>query len=56
MHALMGFERLGNLHILSLCQYIPDTSTCSMIINVDVVLLFYVHGKHLRSCRDGQLT
>ena len=27
--------------------------------NIDVivvVLLFYVHGKHLRSCRDGQLT
>ena len=21
-----------------------------------VVLLFYVHGKHLRSCRDSQLT
>ena len=21
-----------------------------------VALLFYVHGKHLRSCRDGQLT
>ena len=21
-----------------------------------VVLLFYVHSKHLRSCRDGQLT
>ena len=21
-----------------------------------IVLLFYVHGKHLRSCRDGQLT
>ena len=21
-----------------------------------VVLLFYVQGKHLRSCRDGQLT
>ena len=21
-----------------------------------VVLLFYVHGKHLRSCRDGQFT
>ena len=21
-----------------------------------VVLLFYVHGKHLRSCREGQLT
>ena len=23
---------------------------------VVVVLLFYVHGKHLRSCRDGLLT
>ena len=23
---------------------------------VVVVLLFYDHGKHLRSCRDGQLT
>ena len=22
---------------------------------VVVVLLFYVHGNHLRSCRDGQL-
>ena len=21
-----------------------------------VALLFYVHGKHLKSCRDGQLT
>ena len=26
------------------------------IFIVVVVLLFYVHGKHLRSCRDGQLT
>ena len=23
---------------------------------VVVALLFFVHGKHLRSCRDGQLT
>ena len=23
---------------------------------VVVLLLFYVHGKHLRSCGDGQLT
>ena len=23
---------------------------------VVVVLLFYVHGKHLRSCQEGQLT
>ena len=27
-----------------------------MHLVVVVVLLFYVHGKHLRSCRDGQLT
>ena len=26
------------------------------VVVVFVVLLFYVHGKHLRSCRDGQLT
>ena len=26
------------------------------IVVVVVVLLFYVHGKHPRSCRDGQLT
>ena len=24
--------------------------------NIVVVVLFYVHGKHLRSYRDGQLT
>ena len=28
----------------------------SKIFVVVVALLFYVHGKHLRSCRDGQLT
>ena len=26
------------------------------VVVVAVALLFYVHGKHLRSCRDGQLT
>ena len=28
----------------------------SICVVVVVDLLFYVHGKHLRSCRDGQLT
>ena len=28
----------------------------SLLFDFVVVLLFYVHGKHLRSCRDGQLT
>ena len=27
-----------------------------VVFVVVVVLLFYVHGKHLRSYRDGQLT
>ena len=31
-------------------------STIALFVVVVVVLLFYVHGKHLRSCRDGQLT
>ena len=30
--------------------------SCICWIGWLVVLLFYVHGKHLRSCRDGQLT
>ena len=29
---------------------------CVCVCVVVVVLLFNVHGKHLRSCRDGQLT
>ena len=29
---------------------------CQIFDFVVVVLLFYVHGKHIRSCRDGQLT
>ena len=32
-------------------------SVTRILCNLAVfVLLFYVHGKHLRSCRDGQLT
>ena len=26
------------------------------VVKFCIVLLFYVQGKHLRSCRDGQLT
>ena len=34
-----------------------DLFSAVSYILVDVVaLLFYVHGKHLRSCQDGQLT
>ena len=36
----------------------PVTATRYVCFATDVVvaLLFYVHGKHRRSCRDGQLT
>ena len=38
------------MHIIS------DRQIPNLIYVVVVVLLFNVHGKHLRSCRDGQLT
>ena len=37
----------------------PELTLVATLIGevvVVVVLLFYVHGKYLRSCRDGQLT
>ena len=37
---LLEVTEAGTIHINASC----------------VVLLFYVHGKHQRSCRDGQLT
>ena len=46
-----------------LVSYTKDKSVCRSrqlkavaVVVVVVALLFYVHGKHLRSCRDGQLT
>ena len=38
-----------------------ETENCNkpqiiIVVAVVAVLLFYVHGKHLRSCRGGQLT
>ena len=54
-----------------LSDYLPSTVLCylkhceqrrikahsdKVFVVVVVVLVFYVHGKHLRSCRDGQLT
>ena len=44
-------------------SYLPMSQLCYRIYPairgfcfLFFVLLFYVHGKHLRSCRDGQLT
>ena len=38
--------------------YFEETTSDSILLSDVLVvgLLFYVHGKHLRSCRDGQLT
>ena len=51
---------ISDLRLQGDCQaYMPDTKYlpgCPMKVLVVVVELFYVHGKHLRSCRDGQLT
>ena len=40
---------------LYVCMYVC-MNVCVCIIVVVVVLLFYVHSKHLWSCRDGQST
>ena len=40
---------------LSECNRVKELNH-SMIFFVVVALLFYVHGKHLRLCREGQLT
>ena len=37
-------------------SYGADMNDQPLTVVVVVALLFYVHGKHLRSCRDGQLT
>ena len=43
--------------IISSAVYVHDSATIFILLSgFFVVFLFYVHGKHLRSCRDGQLT
>ena len=43
-----------SVEAMVLANSMDVTSKGSVV--VVVVLLFYVHGKHLRSCWDGQLT
>ena len=65
MHCKISSQYFGKkmvvlLHIVHLNFNIFLTydvvSLNNRFVVVVVVLLFYVHGKHLRSCRDGQLT
>ena len=39
-----------------MCSHKVSTGQHWPSVVVVVVVLFYVHVKHLRSCRDGQLT
>ena len=43
---------------MGVCQFLLFFFNFSKMVVLDVVdvLLFYVHGKYLRSCWDGQLT
>ena len=42
--------------VFSVCISQEVQFSWRIVAFVVVALLFYVHGKHLRSCRDGQLT
>ena len=55
----MSIARLYNCYftILIFMDVISVRTFCFGVkVVVVVALLFYVHGKHLRSCRDGHLT
>ena len=47
-------KQLKKIYIEPIIHGLTDRPQNTIV--VVVVLLFYVHGKHLRSCRDGQLT
>ena len=49
LYALCIFMAFGVYHV-------DVKFLCVRLVVLVVVLLFYVHGIHLRSCRDGQLT
>ena len=47
------------LTCIVVCVYISSLTQFAFFLSlfdVGVVLLFYVHNKHLRPCRDGHLT
>ena len=54
---LVNYKYYNDSKELKIGQDIQNDSKLFLLLFqfVVVVLLFYVHGKHLRSCRDGQL-
>ena len=51
---MRGFKN-SFAQVFSLRSSSAIQNTCSGKLKVNCLLLFYVHGKHLRSCRDGRL-
>ena len=49
IHVQIYRNRLARAYVLQILIHFRR-------VVVVVALLFYVHGKHLRSCRDGELT
>ena len=45
-----------NIHFITTDTLKENKMKSCSLFRIVVVLLFYVHGKHLWSCRDGQLT
>ena len=67
LYHVVDLRDMGNINKLSkylwcncyfsfILNFITKQINYANMIFVVVALLFYVHGKHLRSCRDGQLT
>ena len=52
---LRPFLQRGTIFVSSCFASLENKGKNDVVVVV-VVLLFYAHGKYLRSCRDGQLT
>ena len=53
-HLDAGVVSVLKLQSCDACFAANTIKSCQCVVVAAVVLLFYVHGKHLRSCRDGQ--
>ena len=51
--SIMGFQNYFERRLVARKDHLTSLKISFVVV---VVLLFYVHGKHLRSCRGGQLT
>ena len=56
VHAASLTASVSTMRVFIEIMFISKVIKSPSVNFVVVALLFYVHGKHLRSCRDGQLT